>query len=653
MMNLPVVRWRMSSWLQLLGMLSLAPILCLMAYLSYELSQQKKAQILESLSSQSTDVVHSIESQIYAAKDTLFSVAQSEAAIRGDRLALYEQSRRVVKLNENFLAIVLVRLDGEIVFHTAIDYNSKAFPASHLDSIRSAVESGQSNVTGLIYTKLRPDPVVAVTVPLTLKGDPSYVLRMIMLSESLSNTLSHQKLPDGWIAAIVDRNGILLGRNISPGLFVGKLATNSFQEALQLKKYEPFEALSMEGISGTTLLSPIHRGDWHLGLFVPNSILNAPLNDMFGKLVLLTILWLGLGLLIAEFGSRFITRQVEQLVNAISADKDSTQSAATFRILEIKKIYDRFTETKKQLDELSIHFISSEIERKNANDLYDYAPCGYHSLDREGCIVKINQTELDWLGYRREELLGQPVTKLLDRASQSIFRANFKRLLSRGKLDDFELEIVRKDGSVMTMLIQISALFDKAGNYVGSLSTSVDISARKRLETQLELEAHSDPLTGLRNRRDFEKQSEREIARSLRQGSPLSILMFDIDHFKKVNDSYGHAAGDLVLKRLGEGFRKVFRETDISARIGGEEFAVLMPDTDIDTATEAAQRLRLWVAEEKIQIDNDGTSISVTASLGVAQMSETSASIQSLLKLADDALYIAKHEGRNKVCQAA
>jgi two-component system cell cycle response regulator len=128
--------------------------------------------------------------------------------------------------------------------------------------------------------------------------------------------------------------------------------------------------------------------------------------------------------------------------------------------------------------------------------------------------------------------------------------------------------------------------------------------------------------------------------------------MLDIDYFKKVNDTYGHSAGDQVLRRLGEGLRTVLRETNVPGRIGGEEFAVLMPDTDIDTAAEVAERLRLWVAGEQFQIAEGDTSFAVTVSLGVAQLDGASATVSDLLEKADKALYRAKHEGRNLVRKA-
>lgn len=642
----------MSTWLQALGLLALLPTLGLLVYFSLEFGRQEDVQIRENLHTQSTEVVYSLEFRIRMAESVLESIAQSDAALRGDIHALYEHARRVLQLDQNFLAVVLAKPDGVMVFHTTIGFAEKTFPASHLDSIRTAIETGKSNVTGLIHTALRPDPVVAVTVPFTLKGDPNYVLRMILSSESFSKLVTDQHLPHGWVAGIADKQGTLIARNVSPGQFIGKPVSSTFLEALRLNRYTPFEAVTLEGDVGTSLVSPIHGGDWHLGLFIPNTILHAPLRDLFFKLGMLTALWLGVGPLIAEVGARFMTRQIQLVVEAVILGDDSKQVPKPIRILELQQIFRRFKETKKQLAQLSSHLDIAQSERNDAYDLYDHAPCGYHSLDREGRIIKINQTELDWLGYRREELLGQPITKLFNSSSRDIFKTHFPRLLSQGMLEDFELEMVHKNGSTLTMLVQVSSILDEEGHFLSSRTTTVDISARKRFEAKLELEAHSDALTGLKNRRDFDDHAEHEIARSLRQDSPLSILMLDIDHFKRVNDSYGHSTGDGVLRQLGAGLREVLRETDIPARIGGEEFAVLMPDTDLDTAAEVAQRVRAWVATQPFQTADGGAPIAVTVSLGVAQMRAVSASIGSLMKDADDALYLAKREGRNQVRRA-
>lgn len=170
-------------------------------------------------------------------------------------------------------------------------------------------------------------------------------------------------------------------------------------------------------------------------------------------------------------------------------------------------------------------------------------------------------------------------------------------------------------------------------------------------DVELERQAHTDYLTELANRRHFIDLAVSELARALRYHKALSLLMFDIDHFKAVNDNHGHKTGDRVLQQLAATVRQTLREIDIAGRMGGEEFAVILPETSAVEAWDAAERLRLAIADTEMKTDA-GASLYVTISIGVATVTDTAYDIQTLLKNADDALYIAKNNGRNQVSMA-
>jgi diguanylate cyclase (GGDEF)-like protein/PAS domain S-box-containing protein len=169
--------------------------------------------------------------------------------------------------------------------------------------------------------------------------------------------------------------------------------------------------------------------------------------------------------------------------------------------------------------------------------------------------------------------------------------------------------------------------------------------------SELERQAHTDSLTGLTNRGRFMALAEAELARSIRYGNNYGILLLDIDHFKTVNDEYGHESGDMVLKALASILGKTLREVDIISRIGGEEFAVLLPETEINDVMEVAERLRHAIAETEIPVSDD-KSLFITVSIGIAQPGNKTDYIDNVLRNADEALYAAKHSGRNRVCLA-
>ena len=175
-----------------------------------------------------------------------------------------------------------------------------------------------------------------------------------------------------------------------------------------------------------------------------------------------------------------------------------------------------------------------------------------------------------------------------------------------------------------------------------------DVTDRKAIERKLERLAQIDPLTGVFNRRHFMLLSEKELARANRYESALSVLMLDIDHFKRVNDTHGHQAGDRVLRALGEIFRGILREMDFVGRIGGEEFAVVLPQTAIGQAIEVAERLRRAVEQTGIPLEH-GLPLIVSVSIGAASLSSPNTNIDTMLGNADKALYAAKNEGRDCV----
>ena len=170
---------------------------------------------------------------------------------------------------------------------------------------------------------------------------------------------------------------------------------------------------------------------------------------------------------------------------------------------------------------------------------------------------------------------------------------------------------------------------------------------RTRLEESVEM-AITDPLTGLHNRRYMESHLRTLVEEAATQGRPLSVLVADIDYFKKINDTYGHDAGDNVLREFAARFRRNTRGIDLACRLGGEEFVIIMPDTEIERALQVAERLRACIAAEPFHANSE-TLIKVTASVGIATLERRDDTPETIFKRADNALYAAKREGRNRV----
>lgn len=182
-------------------------------------------------------------------------------------------------------------------------------------------------------------------------------------------------------------------------------------------------------------------------------------------------------------------------------------------------------------------------------------------------------------------------------------------------------------------------------------SLQADYDAIKIERDHLQAAAFEDPLTGLYNYRHFEQNLEHELERSIRTGQATTLMMIDIDHFKAINDQYGHESGNITLIQLGQTLLSALRKLDIACRYGGEEFAIILPSTDLLTGTYVAERIRHTV--ETMVIELDDQTLSITVSIGVASYSPTQESTtHQLIEQADAALYEAKRSGRNRVNSA-
>lgn len=301
---------------------------------------------------------------------------------------------------------------------------------------------------------------------------------------------------------------------------------------------------------------------------------------------------------------------------------------------------DRETQRVKALE--ALRRSNEEIE-----DLYNRAPCGYHSLDKDGVIVKVNDTELSWLGYARDEVVGKMKwTDLLVPESIQVFRENFPRLIEQGFVQDLEIGIIRKDGRVFTTLINASAIYDSSGNFVMSRSTVFDITERKAAEQKILRLAHYDGLTGLPNRALFYDRLAQEIKKASRSGLRMALLYMDLDRFKEVNDTLGHGAGDILLVEAARRISNCVREADTVARLGGDEFTVILSELETAGGIERVAQNILNRLAEPFQLGNEVASI--TASIGITLYPDDATEVDDLLKAADQAMYAAKNQGRNR-----
>jgi len=298
----------------------------------------------------------------------------------------------------------------------------------------------------------------------------------------------------------------------------------------------------------------------------------------------------------------------------------------------------------------------------------------FWETDVERRFVHLSDNMCRMMGYPRDELRGRSVVEFMTPE----YRAEIVRMAAARRSEDNPLahtgpirhegEFLRKDGARLWIETVSVPVFDDGGVHIGYFGITRDTTERKlaeqalqeanhRLEAQLrhinELheqmreQAIRDDLTGVHNRRHFVAVAEHELERARRHTTMLSLVMLDIDHFKRVNDLHGHAAGDAALKVVGSMLSATTRVGDLACRLGGEEFAVLLLGMGHEGALERAEKWRTTLAETVIP--TDGMPLKLTASFGVATFPQQAGTLVELMKVADARLYRAKANGRDCV----
>lgn len=266
-------------------------------------------------------------------------------------------------------------------------------------------------------------------------------------------------------------------------------------------------------------------------------------------------------------------------------------------------------------------------------------------------IARFGDGQLLFVNRKTCLLFQQRASQLLRGTSTAFFvdpqeREDLIKLLETVR-DIRDLEVKMKTAQGREFIAEVAAITMDYGGQKALLVALNDISQRKQLETELFRQASTDALTGTSNRGYFIAQAEQELRRTRRFARDLSVMMIDLDHFKAINDQFGHAAGDSVLQGVVKAALESLRQSDQLGRLGGEEFAVILPETNLQAATEVANRLRQHVAERPFIAGK--AAINCAVSIGVAQLENRDGSIDDLLSRADHALYRAKESGRNRV----
>ncbi|TAN30176.1 MAG: GGDEF domain-containing protein [Castellaniella sp.] len=285
-------------------------------------------------------------------------------------------------------------------------------------------------------------------------------------------------------------------------------------------------------------------------------------------------------------------------------------------------------------------------EQKSLLDtILDSMDAHVYIKDANGCMLYVNRRVAETFGRTAESIIGKLDTEVMPLEAVETHRVLDRRVFESKERQVGEESFVGSDGQ-MHHYWAVKVPWQCADGTPALIGVNTDITELSNLREQLREEARTDSLTGAPNLRSFVEHAEYEFTHCHRHDIPLTIIALDVDHFKAVNDRYGHPIGDTVLKDLVACGRSALRDEDLFARTGGEEFAVLLPGTSIDTGAAVAERIRSLVAERTVSAQHP--ELRVTASLGVATLRHDDPNFEMLSSRADRALYLAK-QARDQV----
>ena len=294
-----------------------------------------------------------------------------------------------------------------------------------------------------------------------------------------------------------------------------------------------------------------------------------------------------------------------------------------------------------------------EIERRVAEERFrrsfDHAPVGMALIEPSGEFMQVNDAMCRLVGYEAEELIGRRATELIHEDDLEGGRERRDQLRT-GEIDHYqrELRLIRSSGEPVWISLHLSLVRDSEDRPLHGICQVLDITERRRLERELRHLADHDPLTGLLNRRGFESELERHVAHVNRYGAHGALLVVDLDHFKAVNDTLGHEAGDLLIQSVAQILSARLRDSDTVARLGGDEFAILLPEADAASAESVAATLVTDIHDHAVATGGP-VPRQVTASIGVTVFETGIESAAEALVDADTAMYEAKQAGRDRL----
>lgn len=606
-------------------------------------------------------MVQAVDVQLSRVKTAGLALTTSRVLAQNDLASFHRQARDFIAKTNVGMNVVLSDEHGQQLVNTLREFGEPLPPHGNLELLRRAISSGEPIVSDIYIGGILKKPVLSIELPIMNNGKVIHDLSVGLLPSDFNHILKSQGFPETYVAAIFDSQGTIVSR--IPEKFIGEKGTAEFIQRIQQSPEGSMYTLSKEGIPTLSVWSRSPDSGWSVGIGIPRSTLEANLKHTLSWLIFWTTLLFLIGLVMVWKTGRQIADSVRALVApAIALGQGKSVHVPEVNVRESAEVAAAIGQAAELL----------QARTAELTEAHRIAKFGFWQWNLKTDEMEVSDSLREIFARDIPSFGSQRGTLLPVESWEQILKAK-DEVVKTGSGFDLELQVNHGNSSTIWVNAKGEALRDKNGEIVGLQGSMQDITRRKRAELDLEQARRNhlqqlefqvaertaalvaanhelerlgwiDALTGLQNRRSADERLRQEFLRLKRSGSPYSVLFIDIDHFKKINDTFGHETGDAVIRQIASMLAGSLRETDFVARYGGEEFLAILSHTTAEGAMTIAEKIRGTVAAEPFPMSRQVTiSIGVTMALGEDKNEEEA------VRRADAALYQAKDAGRNLV----
>lgn len=587
-------------------------------------------------------LVQAVDSHLLRAQAVAQTLSATGTLASRDFARFHHDARSAIALAGLGTNVVLRDQAGRQILNTAIDYGEPLQARAAPEQVRQVFATGKPTISQIFIGPVLKKPIMSVDVPVIIDGQIAYALGVGILPENFNRLLKAQRLPSGWVAAVLDTRGMIAGRTHSADQFVGRKAIDRLVQAMVVSPEGAVEMTTREGIQVQTFYSRSPVTDWGVAIGIPLRTIQVGLAQTLLLLALGVVILLGISLVLARYMGSKIAHSVTALTApAIALGKGDSAPVPDLPVKEAAEVASAIGRAASLLQERAAELAEAHRLAKFGTWYWDLVSGEVRSSDS---LRDIYGRDAPSYSETRGTLLPVESWEQVNAASREAVRT--------GKGFSLEIQINHGSGHAIWINSKGEPVLNEKGEVVALRGMVQDISERKRAdqllqESQEKLRnaALHDVLTGLPNRALVMEFCERLVAASNRGHRGGALLFIDLDRFKPINDLYGHETGDRVLQEVGLRLAACTRQEDLVGRLGGDEFVIVLPDAN-HAHHRAAAVAKHVVASVSRPLVIDTLELFVSPSIGISFFPDHATTVSALMHTADLAMYQAKHLGR-------